>query len=210
MCSLSKSLRFALMALLVGVCVAETASARERGGRRSRKSSGGGYSSNSDYPQPTLAPVPTPTPTPAPTNAPQPNTPLPTPAEVLPNPVFTNTGSVDLVLEDLKMSAEATSVAGPAYAVRFRNQGTLPAGKFAVLVAVSVDGKLTQDAPRGAIEMPLLSPGESREVILRLPATAMKPNAAGQSFHHLVVMIDPLDSVRELDESNNTAVVDAI
>jgi hypothetical protein len=180
------------MALLVGVCVAETATAREKGGRRSKKSSGG-YSSNSYNPQPTPATKPTPTPT-----------------GILSNPVTTNTGSVDLVLEDLKKSAEATPVAGPAYVVRFRNQGTLPAGKFAVLVAVSVDGKLTLDAPRGAIEIPALGPGESREVILRLPATSMKPNAAGQSFHHLVVMIDPLDSVRELDESNNTAVVDAI
>lgn len=196
------------MALLVSVCVAETASARERGGRRSRKSSGGGYSGKSYNPQPT--PAPTPIPTPAPTKTPQPTNPLPISTAFLPNPVSSNTGSVDLVLEDLKMSAEATPVAGPAYAVRFRNQGTLPAGKFAVLVAVSVDGKLTQDAPRGAIEMPLLGPGESREVILRLPATAMQPNAAGQSFQHLVVTIDPLDSVRELDESNNTAVVDAI
>jgi len=190
------------MALLVGVCVAETASAREKGGRRSKKSSGGGYSSNSYYPQP--MPTPVSTKTPAPTYL------LLTPAELLPNPVTTNTGSVDLVLEDLKMSAEATPVAGRAYTVRFRNQGTLPAGKFAVLVAVSVDGTLTLDAPRGTIEIPALGPGESREVILRLPATAMKPNAAGQSFQHLVVMIDPLDSVRELDESNNTAVVDAI
>jgi len=207
---LSKSLRFTLMALLVGACVAETASARERGGRRSRKSSGGGYSSNSYFSEPTQAPKPTPTPTRAPTNTPQLTASLLTPTAFQPNPVSSNTGSVDLVLEDLKMSAEATPVAGPAYAVRFRNQGTLPAGKFAVLVAVSVDGKLTQDAPRGAIEMPLLGPGESREVILRLPVTAMKPNAAGQSFQHLVVMIDPLDSVQELDESNNTAVVDAI
>jgi len=189
------------MALLVGVCVAETATAREKGGRRSKKSSGGGYSSSSYKPQPT--PAYKPTLTPEPTKTPQPTNPLPTPAA-------TNPGSVDLVLEDLKLTAQATPVAGPAYAVRFRNQGTLPAGKFAVLVAVSVDGELTQDAPRAAIEMPALGPGESREVILRLPATAMKPNAAGQSFQHLVVMVDPLDTVQELDESNNTAVVDAI
>ncbi len=205
---LSKSLRFALLALLVGVCVAETASARERGGRRGKKSSGGGYSSNSYYPQPTPAYKPTPTPVSTKTAAP--TYVLLTPAELQPNPVTTNTGSVDLVLEDLKMSAEATPVAGRAYTVSFRNQGTLPAGKFAVLVAVSVDGTLTLDAPRGTIEIPALGPGESREVILRLPATAMKPNAAGHSFQHLVVTIDPLDSVRELNESNNTAVVDAI
>ncbi|HEY4311336.1 MAG TPA: CARDB domain-containing protein [Pirellulales bacterium] len=204
---LTKSLRFALMALLVGVCVAETASARDRGGRRSRKSSGGGYSSNNYNPQATLASY---TPTPAPVMNPKSTDQLVPPTVVLPNSVSANSGSVDLVLEDLKMTAEATPVAGPAYAVRFRNQGTRPAGSFAVMVAASVDGSLAHDAPHGAIEIPALGPGESQEVILRLPAAATKPNAAGQSFNKLVVMIDPLDAVAEMDESNNTAVLDTI
>jgi pyruvate dehydrogenase E2 component (dihydrolipoamide acetyltransferase) len=205
----SKSLRVVLLALLVAVCVAQTATARERGGRRGKKSSGGGYSSASYYPQPTPAYQPNPAPTPAPAKT--------TPAVLLSNPIpasstatTTSTGSVDLVLEDLKLSSEATPVAGPAYSVRFRNQGTQPAGKFAVLVAATVDGKLTADAPRAAVEMPDLGPGESREVTLRLPATANQPNAGGQSFHRLMVTLDPLSTVRELDETNNTAVVDSI
>jgi subtilase family serine protease len=78
------------------------------------------------------------------------------------------------------------------------------------MVAASVDGSLAHDAPHGAIEIPALGPGESQEVILRLPAAATKPNAAGQSFNKLVVMIDPLDAVAEMDESNNTAVLDTI
>src|SRR5664279_479538 len=102
---LFKSLRFALLALLVGVCVAQTATAREEGGRRSKKSSGGGYSSASYNPQPTPAPKTTPTTTPT--------TPLPTLTAVPSTPVTTNTGSIDLVLEDLNRTAEATPVAGP-------------------------------------------------------------------------------------------------
>lgn len=134
---------------------------------------------------------------------------LPTLTAVTTYPVTVKSGSVDLVLEDLRKSDEATAVAGPAYAVRFRNQGALPAGKFAVLIVVSVDGKLAPDAPRSAIEMPAFAAGESHEVILRLPAAATQPSAAGQSFQRLIVLIDPLETVRELDESNNKTIVDA-
>jgi hypothetical protein len=203
MAILSKTLRLALVALLVGVCISDTASARERGGRRGKKSGGGSSSSYYQQPQPVYVVAATPTPAPTKTN------PLPTLIAVPTNPVTTKSGSVDLVLEDLSKSDEATAVAGPAYAVRFRNQGALPAGKFAVLIVVSVDGKLAPDAPRSAIEIPALAAGESHEVILRLPATAMKPSAAGQTFHKLIVIVDPLESVRELDESNNKAIVDA-
>jgi hypothetical protein len=211
---LTNSLRFALMALLVGVCVAETASARERGGRRGRKSSGSSYSSNNYNPQAMLASFgPTPSLATPPQSTDQlvpPTVVLPNPPAVSPNPVSTSTGSVDLVLEDLKVSAEATAVAGRAYAVRFRNQGTRQAGSFAVMVAASVDGSLAHDEPHGAIEIPGLGPGESQEVVLRLPAAATKPNADGQSFNKLIVMIDPLDAVSELDETNNTAVLDTL
>lgn len=203
MAFLSKTLRLALVALLVSVCVAETASARERGGRRGKRSSGS--SSSGSYQQATPVYVVAATPTPAPTKT----KPVPTLTAVTTNPVTAKTGSVDLVLEDLRKSDEATAVAGPAYAVRFRNQGALPAGKFAVLIVVSVDGKLAPDAPRSAIEMPALAAGESHEVILRLPASAMQPSATGQTFQRLIVLIDPLETVRELDESNNKAVVDA-
>ena len=203
MAFLFKTLRVALVVLLVGVCVAETASARERGGRRGKRSSGNSSSGYSQQPTPVTVATATPTTAPTKTNL------VPTLTAVATNPVTTKSGSVDLVLEDLRKSDEATAVAGPAYAVRFRNQGALPAGKFAVLIVVSVDGKLAPDAPRSAIEIPALGAGESHEVILRLPAAAMKPSAAGQTFHRLIVMIDPLESVRELDESNNKAIVDA-
>jgi len=37
-------------------------------------------------------------------------------------------GSADLVLEDVHLASPATLVAGPAYTVKFRNQGTADAG----------------------------------------------------------------------------------
>src|SRR5262249_16799473 len=40
----------------------------------------------------------------------------------------------DLVLEDVKLVAPATLVAGPAYRVKFRNQGTAVAANFEVAI----------------------------------------------------------------------------
>jgi CARDB len=114
-------------------------------------------------------------------------------------PVVAEAGSVDLVLEDVKMSDDATVVAGPAYSVRFRNQGIASSGKFLVAIVASTDGRLSQNAPKTIMKVPGLAAGEMQELTLRLPRC---------QFSHLIVIIDAVDSVQELDETNNSAVLD--
>jgi hypothetical protein len=111
-------------------------------------------------------------------------------------PIVVDAGSVDLVLEDVKLFEDATVVAGPAYSVRFRNQGISSSGKFVVAAVASADGKLSQDAPKTIMEVPGLAAGEMRELTLRLPRC---------EFRYLIIMIDATDAVGELDESNNSA-----
>ena len=48
---------------------------------------------------------------------------------------------IDLVLEDVTLASPATLVAGPAYTVKFRNQGTRPAGKFQVAIIAGFNEK---------------------------------------------------------------------
>ena len=81
---------------------------------------------------------------------------------------------IDLVLEDVKLAAPASLVAGPAYTVTFRNQGTATAGKFQVAVLAGLDGKLTEDAPRAFVDVSSTAAGEAKEVTLRLPQSALK------------------------------------
>jgi hypothetical protein len=121
------------------------------------------------------------------------------------------TSGIDLVLEDVKLAAPATLVAGPAYTVTLRNQGTAPAGQFVVAVLAGLDGKLTQDAPRGGIEVPSLAAGEVKEVTLRLPQKALQlagPDGQLTAFTHLFVAVDLMNTVAETDKTNNTAVVE--
>ncbi len=176
-------------------------------------------------------PLPLPKPKPKP-NPPKPNpTPNPTPCPSGPifgsgspsddstsvpsNDVTTTDGTavasgVDLVLEDVKLAAPATLVAGPAYTVKFRNQGSQDAGKFEVGLLAGVNGRLTQDAPRAVIEVKSLPAGKSAEVTLRLPQSALKllgANGRPAAFTHLFVAVDLLNTVAESDETNNTAVV---
>ncbi len=87
------------------------------------------------------------------------------------------TEGADLVLENIELAAPATLVAGPAYRVKFRNQGTAAAGKFEVAVLAGLDAKLTAEAPRAVVEINSLAAGQSGEVTLRLPQSAM--NMAG-------------------------------
>jgi hypothetical protein len=137
----------------------------------------------------------------------------PTPAEVTPTsataPVADS--SVDLVLEDVKLAASATLVAGPAYTVTFRNQGTAPAGKFEVAILAGRDGTRAEDVAQAVVEVPSLGAGEVKEVTLRLPQKALKlaaPNGKSLPFTRLVVAVDLMNTVAETDKSNNTAVVD--
>ena len=102
-------------------------------------------------------------------------------------------------------------VAGPAYRVKFRNQGTAAAGKFEVAVLAGLDGKLTADAPRAAVEVNSLAAGQIGEVTLRLPQSALKMTGAdGKSadFTQLFFAVDLMNTVAETDETNNTAIVE--
>jgi hypothetical protein len=117
-------------------------------------------------------------------------------------------GQVDLVLEDIELAGEATVVAGPAYVVRFRNQGLQAAGKFSVLLAASLDSHLAQDAPKTVIEVPGLEPGKGIELTLRLPMTALRMGEGKVPFSHLIVMVDATNLIEESDKSNNGAVLE--
>ncbi|MDZ4817961.1 MAG: CARDB domain-containing protein [Planctomycetota bacterium] len=109
------------------------------------------------------------------------------------------TGSVDLVLEDAAMVQEATKLAGPAYSIRFRNQGLADAPKFKVAVVTSQDGSYSETAPKATVEVPSLKAGESKDVVLRLPRA---------KFSHLILMIDADDEVTESDKDNNATVIE--
>lgn len=120
-------------------------------------------------------------------------------------------GKIDLVLEDLKLASPATPIAGPAYRLKFRNQGTQVAGNFQVAILAGMQGKLADDAPRAVVEVPGLFAGESMEVTLRLPAKAMAMTMENHprpvACTHLFVGLDFQGVIAELDESNNIAVV---
>ncbi len=119
--------------------------------------------------------------------------------------------AADLVLEDIQLASPATLVAGPAYTVKFRNQGTDAAARFQVGVLAGIDDKLSADAPRGVVEVKSLAAGQSGEVTLRLPQAALKMDGAdGRStpFTRLFVAVDLMNTVAETDKANNTAVVE--
>jgi hypothetical protein len=121
------------------------------------------------------------------------------------------TGRVDLVVEDIRMVQPATLIAGPAYQVKFRNQGTLAAGTFRVGIFAALDGKAS-DAARALVDVPGLAAGEVGEVTLRLPAAAMKLVSVSTEqpapFSQLMVAVDPDNLIVESDKTNNVATVD--
>jgi len=117
---------------------------------------------------------------------------------------------VDLVLEDVQQASPATLVAGPAYKVTFRNQGTEPAGKFQVGIFAGLNGKLAKAAPRAVVEVASLAAGEVKTVTLRLPQTALRLMDAGNkpaAFTDLFVIVDVKNAVAEADKTNNVAMV---
>ena len=159
----------------------------------------GGVSSSTDTPSDNST-------TPASDTSSTPNT---VASESTTTPVATT--GIDLVLEDVRLAATATLVAGPAYTVKFRNQGTVDAGKFQVGIFAGFPGKLTNDAPRATIEMSGLAAGAAKEITLRLPQKAMNLTGADgkpTAFTRLFIGIDLNNSVVETDKTNNTAVVD--
>ncbi|HTM54300.1 MAG TPA: CARDB domain-containing protein [Pirellulales bacterium] len=122
-----------------------------------------------------------------------------------------DTGSVDLVLEDVRLVERASIVAGPSYAVRFRNQGTANAGKFRVAIFAGRTGSPNDQAPRTIVEVPHLAAGGTSELTLRLPASAMRlasSEGTQGAFDQLLVVIDPDDAVVESEKTNNLAAVD--
>jgi hypothetical protein len=138
---------------------------------------------------------------------------------VAPTPVVTtaatattvSTASVDLVLEDVQYIEPATLLVGPAYRVKFRNQGMEAAGKFRVALVASVGGQVTETSPMALVDVAGLASGESGEVTVRLPKTALEMTSAeGQkvAFTHLLVAADFDNAVAESEKTNNVAIIE--
>ncbi len=194
----------------------------------------GGYYSNYSQPAPatTMVADATPTTPPATTEAPTPTvadtTTSPIASDVTPAsytaPVDTtaastipttttatspSTGTPDLVVEDIHLAEPATLLAGPAYRVKFRNQGMGSTGPFRVGLFAVLDNAMT--GSQAVVDVAGLEAGQTAEVTLRLPQSALRVVAAnGQSttFNRLAVSIDSDGTVNETDRSNNAAIVD--
>ncbi len=121
------------------------------------------------------------------------------------------TGSADLVVEDIHAVQPATLIAGPAYSVTFRNQGTAAAGHFRVGLFAALEGKVA-DGAQATVDVAGLAAGQSRQVTLRLPVAAMQIVSVSTSqpsaFDKLMVAVDTDNSIEETDKTNNVAVVD--
>jgi hypothetical protein len=118
---------------------------------------------------------------------------------------------VDLLLEDVRYVEAATLLVGPAYRVKFRNQGAEPVGKFRVALLAGLDGRVSEDSPQAMVEVAGLVGGESRELTIRLPGTAMRlASAAGRAtaFTDLFVAVDIDNVVAEVDKTNNVAILE--
>ncbi len=118
---------------------------------------------------------------------------------------------VDLVLEDVRLASPETVVAGPAYTIVIRNQGTQASGKFVVGVFATLDEKLSMQSPHATVELPVMTGGQVRSVTLRLPQAALKltdKDGKPTEFTKLIVIVDLNNSLLETDKSNNSAAVD--
>ncbi len=148
--------------------------------------------------------------TPATSNAPAnadttPVAPATTPA---PAPASKN---VDLELEDVQLADAASTVAGPAYRIKFRNKGTDASGSFTVGIFASLDENLSENAPAATLDIPSMAAGEEKDVTLRLPLAAMQllgPDKRPTGFRKVLVGLDLAGAVAETDKSNNAAVID--
>ncbi len=121
------------------------------------------------------------------------------------------TALVDLVLEDVQYVEPATMLVGPAYRVKFRNQGLSAVGKFRVALVAGLDGQASEQSPKVLVEVAGLASGESSEVTVRLPVTAMKlagTDGKATIFTHLLVAADFDNSVVESDKTNNVAIIE--
>jgi hypothetical protein len=126
-------------------------------------------------------------------------------------PVVVETAKADLVLEDLEYVEAPTLFVGPAYRVKFRNQGSAPTDKFHVALVAGLGDQMNENSPQAFVEVEGLASGQIGEATIRLPRTSLKLSGAnGQPtvFTHLLVAIDADDTVKESDESNNDATVE--
>ncbi len=133
------------------------------------------------------------------------------PAPVMAPAMAQATGMADLVVEDVRMVQPATLVAGPAYSVTFRNQGTAAAGPFRVGMYAALEGKVA-DGAQATIDVAGMAVGQSRQVTLRLPLAAMQIVSVSTdqpaAFDKLMVAVDTDNSIEETDKANNVVVVD--
>ena len=65
---------------------------------------------------------------------------------------------VDLLVENITLAAPATKVAGPAYKITVRNQGSEASAKFNIALFASLDGKVNEQCPKAFIEVRDLAP----------------------------------------------------
>jgi CARDB len=122
------------------------------------------------------------------------------------------TGPTDLLLEDLQYVEPATQLVGPAYRVKFRNQGMSAVGQFRVALVAAAGGKASKNSPRAVVEVAGLAAGHAGEVTMRLPKTALTPLSTSASqptrVTHLLVVVDLDGTVNESDKTNNFAIVE--
>ncbi len=104
----------------------------------------------------------------------------------------TETSTADLGLVDVKLIVEqATALAGPAYSLKFSNQGLAATSKFTAAAIMSDDGTATAESPKAAVEVPECQLARHGEITLRLPRGESK---------FLVLALDMNDDVTEFDK----------
>jgi len=129
------------------------------------------------------------------------------------DPAAAELSNADLALEDMQLTAHATAIAGPAYRVQFRNQGSATASNFYVVLLAGVGATPAEDAPRAVFHVANVASGEAVEAILRLPAAAMQMvDASGNrsEMTHVFVSLDFTDAISEIDETNNLAIIEVV
>ena len=113
--------------------------------------------------------------------------------------------SIDLELLSVHLvdSGDASRKFGPRYRVAFRNNGTVEAGNFQVLLMASHDGSPHEGDPSATAEVLTLSAGQVGSVDIRLPIAADP-----RTYVAMIAAIDSGDQIGETDEDNNSAPLD--
>ena len=75
---------------------------------------------------------------------------------------------VDLLVENIALASPATKVAGPAYTITVRNQGSEAAAKFNIALFASLDGKVNEQCPKAFLEVRDLAPNTSADYTIPL------------------------------------------